>query len=78
MDFIDIVDTTLILFRDTGWGRVKEIVSYLLYFDLNLKKRVRVPILSNLDLIDSVSLVRGAGDLIDLFGQQGELHSMVG
>ena len=59
MDFIDIVDTTLILFRDTGWGRVKEIVSYLLYFDLNLKKRVRVPILSNLDLIDSVSLVSG-------------------
>ena len=29
------------------------------YFDLNLKKMVRRPILSNLDLIDSVSLVSG-------------------
>ena len=44
-------------------------------FDINLKKMVRRPILSNLDLIDTVSLVSG-GALIDLFGRdQGELHA---
>ena len=39
---------------------------------------VRRPILSNLDLIDTVSLVSG-GALIDLFGRdQGELHAASG
>ena len=47
-------------------------------FDINLKKMVRRPILSNLDLIDTVSLVSG-GALIDLFGRdQGELHAASG